>query len=40
MLLTVGALFGFAAVVSVALEATWAALLFGVVAFWLINHSH
>jgi hypothetical protein len=37
MLLITGTLFGFVAVISVALEATWAALLFGVVAFWLIN---
>jgi hypothetical protein len=39
MLATTGVLLAFLAVISVAFEATWAALVFGVVAFWMIGHA-
>ena len=39
MLATTGTLFGAAAVIAVALEATGAALVLGGIAAWLITHS-
>jgi hypothetical protein len=38
MLTTTGMLLAALAVLSVALEATWPAALFGAVSFWLISH--
>jgi hypothetical protein len=39
MLAILGTLFGTVAVLCVAVEATWLALVFGAVAFWMISHA-